>query len=97
MTPSCREYPRAVLHERPAVTNDTVTFLREPASAGSTTEPHQTSFASRRTNPNHNGATIMTTPKKPKAHPEDAAKAVFRMITRKPADWSSRRTSFSRT
>ena len=28
----------------------------------------------------------MTTPKKPKAHPEDAAKAVFRMSTRKPAD-----------
>jgi len=28
----------------------------------------------------------MTTPKKPKAHPEDAAKAVFRMTTRKPAD-----------
>ena len=28
----------------------------------------------------------MTTPKKPKAHPEDAAKAVFRISTRKPAD-----------
>ena len=28
----------------------------------------------------------MTTPKKPKAHPEDAPKAVFRMTTRKPAD-----------
>ena len=28
----------------------------------------------------------MTTPKKPKAHPEDAAKAVFRLASRKPAD-----------
>ena len=28
----------------------------------------------------------MTTPKKPKAHPEDAAKAVFRISTRKPTD-----------
>ena len=28
----------------------------------------------------------MTTPKKPQAHPEDAAKAVFRIASRKPAD-----------
>ena len=28
----------------------------------------------------------MTTPKKPQAHPEDAAKAVFRLASRKPAD-----------
>jgi len=28
----------------------------------------------------------MTTPKKPQAHPEDSAKAVFRLASRKPAD-----------
>jgi hypothetical protein len=28
----------------------------------------------------------VTTPKKPKAYPEDSAKAVFRMTTRKPQD-----------